>query len=93
MNNIKLSDTWLKHLKSEFSKHHMQSLKKFLKNEYDLKKIIYPKKSEYFKALDLTPLNKVKVVILGQDPYHGPGQAHGLCISTVIKKYFQRIAF
>ncbi len=82
MNNIKLNDTWLKHLKPEFSKYHMMSLKNFLKNEYDLKKIIYPKKSEYFKALDLTPLDQVKVVILGQDPYHGPGQAHGLCFSV-----------
>ncbi len=82
MNTIKLNDSWLKHLKSEFSKHHMLSLKKFLKNEYDVKKIIYPKKSEYFKALDLTPLDQVKVVILGQDPYHGPNQAHGLCFSV-----------
>jgi uracil-DNA glycosylase len=82
MNTIKLNDSWLKHLKSEFLKHHMKDLKKFLKNEYDLKKIIYPKKSEYFSALDLTPLDQVKVVILGQDPYHGPGQAHGLCFSV-----------
>ena len=82
MNTIKLTDGWLKHLKSEFSKHHMQTLKKFLKNEYDAKKIIYPKKSDYFKALDLAPLSKVKVVILGQDPYHGPDQAHGLCFSV-----------
>lgn len=82
MNTIKLNDTWLKHLKSEFKKHHMVSLKKFLKDEYAAGKIIYPKKNEYFKALDLVPLDKVKVVILGQDPYHGPGQAHGLCFSV-----------
>jgi uracil-DNA glycosylase len=82
MNTIKLNDTWLKHLKSEFKKHHMVSLKNFLKSEYDAGKIIYPKKNEYFKALDLVPLDKVKVVILGQDPYHGPGQAHGLCFSV-----------
>ncbi len=60
----------------------MVSLKNFLKSEYDAGKIIYPKKNEYFKALDLVPLDKVKVVILGQDPYHGPGQAHGLCFSV-----------
>lgn len=82
MNTIKLSDSWLKHLKSEFDKHHMKSLKVFLKTEYEAKKIIYPKKNEYFKALDLVELDKVKVVILGQDPYHGPDQAHGLCFSV-----------
>jgi len=82
MNTIKLNESWLKHLKSEFSKHHMVSLKKFLKNEYESKKIIYPKKTEYFKALDLVDIHNVKVVILGQDPYHGQGQAHGLCFSV-----------
>lgn len=82
MNAIKLTDSWLKHLKPEFSKHHMVSLKNFLKTEYAADKIIYPKKSEYFKALDLVPLENVKVVILGQDPYHGAGQAHGLCFSV-----------
>lgn len=60
----------------------MIELKKFLKSEYDKNKIIYPARSEYFRALDLTPLEEVKVVILGQDPYHGPGQAHGLCFSV-----------
>ncbi len=82
MNTIKLSDSWMKHLKPEFSKHHMKSLKFFLNTEYKANKIIYPQKTEYFKALDLVPLNKVKVVILGQDPYHGPDQAHGLCFSV-----------
>ena len=60
----------------------MIQLKKFLKTQYDAKKIIYPKASEYFNALEHTHLNDVKVVILGQDPYHGPGQAHGLCFSV-----------
>lgn len=60
----------------------MIELRKFLKSEYDKNKIIYPAKSQYFRALDLTPLEQVKVVILGQDPYHGPGQAHGLCFSV-----------
>lgn len=60
----------------------MQNLKAFLKQEYAKGKTIYPAKSEYFSAFNLTPLNQVKVVILGQDPYHGPHQAHGLCFSV-----------
>lgn len=86
MNNvapeIKLQRSWLKYLKSEFDTDRMKSLKIFLKNEYQKGKIIFPQKSEYFKALDLTSLENVKVVILGQDPYHGVGQAHGLCFSV-----------
>ncbi len=60
----------------------MQSLKSFLLERKTNGAIIHPKGSEYFRALDLTPLSKVRVVILGQDPYHGPGQAHGLCFSV-----------
>jgi uracil-DNA glycosylase len=60
----------------------MQGLKAFLKEEKAAGKRIFPKGGEYFRALDLTPLDKVKVVILGQDPYHGEGQAHGLCFSV-----------
>lgn len=82
MSSIKLSDAWLNHLKTEFEKPYMLDLKKFLQDQYAKKKNIYPKKSEYFKALDFTSLQDVKVVILGQDPYHGPGQAHGLCFSV-----------
>ena len=82
MSQIKLSASWHKHLGHEFKKDSMVSLEKFLQKEVDAKKTIFPKKSEYFKALDLTPLENVKVVILGQDPYHGPGQAHGLCFSV-----------
>lgn len=82
MSQIKLSESWLKKLKDEFDKDYMLSLKKFLQHEYGEQKHIYPKKSEYFRALDLIPLGDVKVVILGQDPYHGPGQAHGLCFSV-----------
>jgi uracil DNA glycosylase len=55
----------------------MKNLKAFLQRQIEEKKTIYPKGDEYFLALNLTPLDKVKVVILGQDPYHGPGQAHG----------------
>lgn len=72
----------MKYLEKEFQSNYMIELKKFLKSEYDQNKIIYPARSQYFRALDLTPLEQVKVVILGQDPYHGPGQAHGLCFSV-----------
>lgn len=82
MSDIKLTDSWLKPLKNEFELSYMKDLKSFLKNEYDQKKVIYPDKKNYFKALDLVDLKNVKVVILGQDPYHGPSQAHGLCFSV-----------
>ena len=82
MSDIKLTDSWLKPLKNEFALSYMKDLKSFLKNEYNQKKVIYPEKKNYFKALDLVDLKNVKVVILGQDPYHGPGQAHGLCFSV-----------
>ena len=80
--NIKLSEKWLKHLKPEFEKPYMQDLKKFLDVEYDKNKTIYPDKKNYFRALDLVEPDQVKVVILGQDPYHGSGQAHGLSFSV-----------
>jgi uracil-DNA glycosylase len=60
----------------------MADLKRFLLEERERGKSIFPKGSEWFRALDLTPLDEVRVVILGQDPYHGPGQAHGLCFSV-----------
>jgi uracil-DNA glycosylase len=73
---------WKKKLLPEFQKSYMQDLKSFLQTEYKKKKIIYPAKKDYFSAFNLTPFEKVKVVILGQDPYHGPSQAHGLCFSV-----------
>lgn len=79
---IKLEPSWKAKLIDEFSKPYMIKLKEFLKTEIDKGKVIYPKPSEYFEAFSKTPLDKVKVVILGQDPYHGPGQAHGLCFSV-----------
>lgn len=82
MSKIKLHPSWLKYLEKDFDSEYMKELKTFLKSEYEQKKIIYPQKIEYFRALDLTPVEQVKVVILGQDPYHGPGQAHGLCFSV-----------
>jgi len=80
--SIKLEDSWKAALASEFSAPYMASLKAFLLEEKNRGKVIFPRGPEYFRALDLTPLGKVKVVILGQDPYHGDGQAHGLCFSV-----------
>ena len=74
MGEIKLIECWKQALEPEFQKDYMQSLRAFLREELSAGKRIFPKGSEYFAALDTTPLEKVKVVILGQDPYHGPGQ-------------------
>lgn len=82
MANIKLSDSWRNHLESEFQSDYMKQLKSFLQKEYEIGKKIYPDAQKYFNALDLVDLKNVKVVILGQDPYHGPGQAHGLSFSV-----------
>ncbi len=80
--DIKLTETWKEQLAEEFSQPYMAELKAFLRQEYQQGKTIYPRGSEYFAALNLTPFPEVKVVILGQDPYHGRGQAHGLCFSV-----------
>jgi uracil-DNA glycosylase len=82
MTNIKIDPSWLAQLGAEFEKDYMKSLKFFLQQEKNKNKTIYPKGSNYFEALNRTPFDKVKVVILGQDPYHGPGQAHGLSFSV-----------
>ncbi|HEX7675558.1 MAG TPA: uracil-DNA glycosylase [Bdellovibrio sp.] len=79
---IKLHSSWKSKLQSEFEKDSMKKLKAFLQSEYKAGKKIYPRGDEYFAAMNLTPLEKVKVVIMGQDPYHGPGQAHGLSFSV-----------
>lgn len=79
---IKLEDSWRKQLLDEFSKPYMNSLREFLAQRKKAGATIYPRGDEYFHALDSTPFDKVKVVVLGQDPYHGPGQAHGLCFSV-----------
>ncbi|TDK39294.1 uracil-DNA glycosylase [Rhizobium deserti] len=79
---VKLEDSWKHTLEAEFSEPYMTELRRFLVAEKEAGKRIFPKGSEYFRALDLTPLDEVKVVILGQDPYHGYGQAHGLCFSV-----------
>jgi len=79
---IELEPSWLKVLAEEFEKGYMIKLKKFLKEEKEAGKTIYPKGSNIFNAFNKTPFDKVKVVIIGQDPYHGPNQAHGLSFSV-----------
>jgi uracil-DNA glycosylase len=79
---IKLNPSWRAPLQSEFEAPYMADLKAFLIAEKAAGKRIFPKGGEWFRALDLTPLDRVRVVILGQDPYHGQGQAHGLCFSV-----------
>jgi len=77
-----LESSWQATIGDEFQRPYMQSLREFLRKEKDDKKIIYPKTVNVFQAFNLTPFDNVKVVILGQDPYHGPNQAHGLCFSV-----------
>jgi uracil-DNA glycosylase len=80
--NIQLHESWKAPLLPEFQSDYMAQLRAFLLAERAAGKHIFPKGSEWFRALELTPLDTVRVVILGQDPYHGPGQAHGLCFSV-----------
>ena len=80
--SVKLHESWRAPLADEFSTPYMSALQDFLVAERANGKRIFPAGSEWFRALDLTPLDKVRVVILGQDPYHGLGQAHGLCFSV-----------
>jgi uracil-DNA glycosylase len=82
MPDIQLHESWKVPLLPEFEADYMAQLRAFLLAEKAAGKRIFPKGSEWFRALDLTPLDKVRVVILGQDPYHGPGLAHGLCFSV-----------
>jgi uracil-DNA glycosylase len=79
---VKLEPSWKSVLKDEFDKSYMLNLKAFLANEKKAGKTIFPRGEEYFAALNTTPFEQVKVVVIGQDPYHGPGQAHGLCFSV-----------
>ena len=79
---VKIEAGWKEILKTEFSRDYFQQIAAFLKTEKVQGKTIYPPGGLIFNAFDKTPFNKVKVVILGQDPYHGPGQAHGLCFSV-----------
>jgi len=79
---IQLEKSWRTLLGSEFEESYMVQLKAFLKKEKSARKVIYPSGDQIFSALDSTPVAKVRVVIVGQDPYHGLGQAHGLCFSV-----------
>ncbi len=80
--DIQMEQSWKQVLKQEFNKPYFQQIVTFLKTEKVQKKTIYPPGQLIFNAFDQTPFEHVKVVILGQDPYHGPGQAHGLCFSV-----------
>lgn len=79
---VKIEASWKEVLKNEFTKPYFQQIVTFLKTEKAAGKIIYPPGSLIFNAFSQTPFTKLKVVILGQDPYHGPGQAHGLSFSV-----------
>ncbi|OAB78265.1 uracil-DNA glycosylase [Cochleicola gelatinilyticus] len=78
---IKIEEGWKSVLKDEFKKPYFEELTRYIKTEYE-QHTCFPPGNEIFAAFDHTPFNEVKVVILGQDPYHGPGQANGLCFSV-----------
>lgn len=82
MSDVKLHESWRLALAEQFGAQHMRDLSAFLRAEKAAGHQIFPAGSEIFRALDLVPLDEVRVVILGQDPYHGKGQAHGLCFSV-----------
>jgi uracil-DNA glycosylase len=79
---IRLESSWKSRLADEFSQPHMVGLRQFLLERKRAGAVVYPPGDQIFNALNSTPFERVKVVILGQDPYHGPGQAHGLCFSV-----------
>jgi uracil-DNA glycosylase len=81
MADVRIANDWKEILNAEFSKPYFEELVKFVKEEYASREI-FPKGSNIFRAFDKCPLDKLKVVIIGQDPYHGPGQANGLCFSV-----------
>ena len=80
--SIKIDGSWLIHIESEFKKEYMIEIKKNLIYLKQLGRVIYPKNNEIFNSINLTKFEKTKVVIIGQDPYHGEGQAHGLSFSV-----------
>ena len=80
--NVKIEDSWKNALSKEFEKDYFAKLTEFVRGEYLSGKTIYPAPKNIFNAFNLCPLDSVKVVIIGQDPYHEPGQAHGLCFSV-----------
>ena len=79
--DVRIDASWKTHLQSEFDKPYFKELTDFVRDEY-ARGTVYPAGRNIFNAFDLCPFDKVKVVIIGQDPYHEPGQAHGLCFSV-----------
>jgi len=82
MRTVQLHESWLQRLNAQFEAEYMQELRSYLQTRKEHQAIIYPPGAQIFNALNSAPFDKVRVVILGQDPYHGPGQAHGLCFSV-----------
>lgn len=82
MANVQIEESWKEVLKDEFSKVYFENIVAFLKTEKEKGKVIYPKGADIFNAFNFTPFNAVKVVIIGQDPYHNPNQAMGLSFSV-----------
>ena len=81
MADVRIAEDWKELLRDEFSKPYFDTLVDFVKSEYSLG-VVYPSGANIFRAFDKCPFDKLKVVIIGQDPYHGPGQANGLCFSV-----------
>ena len=80
--DVKIEQSWKEALATEFEKDYFKKLTDFVRDEYMSGKTVYPEPKNIFNAFNLCPLSSVKVVIIGQDPYHEPGQAHGLCFSV-----------
>ncbi len=81
--NVKIEESWKTALAPEFDKEYFVKLTDFVRGEYMSGRAVYPAPANIFNAFNLCPLDQVKVVIIGQDPYHDPGQAHGLCFSVL----------
>lgn len=79
---VKLDPSWMNAVGGEFDQSYMKALKEFLKQQKSAGRVIYPRGNDIFNALNITPFDEVEAVILGQDPYHGPDQAHGLAFSV-----------
>ena len=79
--NVKIEESWKQHVGEEFDKLYFLDLTNFVRDEY-FHHTCYPPGNQIFEAFNLCPFDKVKAVIIGQDPYHEPGQAHGLCFSV-----------
>ena len=79
--DVRIDSSWKEHLQQEFDKPYFKELTDFVRQEYG-QTLVFPPAKLIFNAFDLCPFDQVKVVIIGQDPYHGPGQAHGLCFSV-----------